>query len=130
MFNIFKKSKNTEQIKTESSNDLIKQNEEESKKFKIQVDRNLQGKELEKEGKVEEAIKLYEENIRENFEGNGPYDRLAIIYRKRKSYDEEKRVLEKAIKVFEENVSIQRQDREPKLNRFKDRLKDLNEKYL
>lgn len=87
-----------------------------------QVDRNLKGIELEKGGRVDEAIKLYEMNINENFDGNHPYDRLAIIYRKRKQFDEEVRVLEKAIEVFEEVVSKGRQDGPPKLKRFKERL--------
>jgi len=92
------------------------------KGFSIQVDRNLTGIELEKTGKVDEAIKLYEMNINENFEGNHPYDRLAIIYRRRKQYNDEIRVLEKAIEVFDYVVSIGRQDGPPKLQRFKERL--------
>ena len=38
--------------------------------------------ELEKEGKIDSAILLYEENVKESFEGNHPYDRLAVIYHK------------------------------------------------
>ncbi|WP_416151140.1 hypothetical protein ACM26V_09295 [Salipaludibacillus sp. HK11] len=48
------------------------------------VDRNLKGKELEKEGKIDEAMSLYWENVNENFEGSHPYNRLAVIYRKQK----------------------------------------------
>lgn len=48
------------------------------------VDRNQAGIQLEKNGSVNEAIKLYEANLEENFEGNHPYDRLAIIYRRKK----------------------------------------------
>lgn len=54
------------------------------KDFNRQVNRNLKAIELEKAGNVKEAIKLYEMNIKENFEGNHPYDRLAIIYRRNK----------------------------------------------
>ena len=90
--------------------------------FDTQVDRNLKGIELEKDGKVDQAIILYERNINENFVGNHPYDRLAIIYRKRKQFDDEVRVLEKAIGVFEKIVSEGRQDGPPKLERFKERL--------
>ena len=50
--------------------------------FEKQVDRNLMGKRLEKEGKIREAKALYEANISEDFEGSFPYRRLAIIYRK------------------------------------------------
>jgi len=91
-------------------------------KFDKQLERNLKGIELEKAGKVDEAIRLYEQNIEENFIGNYPYDRLAIIYRKRESLDEEIRVLEKAVWVFENIVSKIRSDRIPKLERFKKRL--------
>ena len=91
------------------------------KQFSNMVDNNLNGIELEKNGKVDEAVKLYEKNVSMGFEGNHPYDRLAIIYRKNKDYDNEIRVLEKAIAVFEK-VNPSRPDRDPKLQRFKDRL--------
>jgi tetratricopeptide (TPR) repeat protein len=89
----------------------------------IQAVRNIKGKELEKSGRINEAIELYEKNIAEEFDGNRPYDRLAIIYRKRKQYDEEIRVLEKAIAVFENKVHPDRPDKNKKLTRFKERLK-------
>lgn len=86
------------------------------------TERNLLGIELEKENNIDGAIKLYEENVARNFDGNHPYDRLAIIYRKRKLITEEVRVLEKAIYVFENIVYHKRGDRIPKLERFKKRL--------
>lgn len=91
-------------------------------KFNKQVDRNLKGIELEMEGKTEDAINLYEQNIKENFDGNHPYDRLAVIYSKKNLIDDEIRVLEKAVWVFEKLVSKARADREPKLAKFKIRL--------
>ncbi len=91
-------------------------------RFDKQVERNLKGIQFEKDGQIHKAIKLYERNIRENFEGNHPYDRLAIIYRKRNQIDDEIRVLEKAIWVFENVVHRDRGDRLPKLQKFKKRL--------
>ncbi|MFD3156670.1 tetratricopeptide repeat protein [Haloimpatiens sp. FM7330] len=91
-------------------------------KFDIQVDRNLKGIEYEKCGEISKAIDLYEKNIAENFEGNHPYDRLAVIYRKQKRLDDEIRVLEKAIYVFENIVYKNRGDRTPKLEKFIKRL--------
>jgi len=88
-----------------------------------QVERNLKGIELEKKGEIDKAIKLYEQNISENFIGNHPYDRLALIYRKRNQIDNEIRVLEKAVWVFEKIVYDKRSDRLPKLDRFKRKLK-------
>jgi len=92
------------------------------------LDRNLKGIELEKQGKVDEAISLYEANVSENFAGNHPYERLAIIYRRNKQFDDEIRVLKEAIKVFEHVVATTgRQDGPTKLQRFKERLKKAQE---
>jgi len=94
------------------------------------VNRNLKGRELEKECKIEEAIELYEKNIKEEFDGNYPYERLAIIYSKKGSLEDEIRVLEKAVWVFENIVYKDRSDRLPKLDRFKKRLEKANKKRL
>jgi len=94
------------------------------------LNRNLKGRELEKECKIDEAIKLYEKNIKEEFDGNYPYERLAIIYSKKGSLEDEIRVLEKAVWVFENIVYKGRSDRLPKLDRFKKRLEKANKKRL
>lgn len=91
--------------------------------FEICVDRNLRGKELEESGQIQEAIRLYEMNVAENFEGSHPYYRLSEIYHKQKLYDEEIRVLEHAIYVFDNIVYRNRSDRKTKLSKFKDKLK-------
>lgn len=100
--------------------DLLKERAIENKCFNRQVDRNLQGQKLEKlgkndEAKINEAIKLYELNLNENFEGNFPYERLAIIYRRRKEYDKEIRVIKKAIEIMKKKNP-------QKINKFKKRL--------
>lgn len=122
MFNFFKNSKN----KAEQSNKI------DANIPADPVDRNLEGKKLEKLGQVDRAIKFYEENVKEEFEGNFPYDRLAIIYRKRKQYKDEIRVLNKAISTFEkESITSKRQDIQPKLVKFRERLdkaKELEQK--
>ncbi|MBA7592456.1 hypothetical protein ES708_34639 [subsurface metagenome] len=86
------------------------------------VSRNLEGIELEKAGKVDEAIALYEKNIKEGFDGSHPYTRLAIIYNKKGLLDDEIRVLEKAVWVFENIVYKGRGDKPTKLEKFKKRL--------
>lgn len=91
-------------------------------RFDTQVQRNLMGKRLEKEGRVLEAKALYEANISESFEGSFPYRRLAILYRKRKSIEEEIRVLEKAVSVFQSLIETGREDIHPKIIEFKERL--------
>lgn len=88
----------------------------------IYLQRNLLGIEFEKLNEIEEAVNLYERNISDNCEGSHPYNRLAIIYRKFKLYEDEKRVLEKAVYVFENLVDEKRADRIPKLEKFKERL--------
>lgn len=96
--------------------------------FDNQVQRNLLGKQLEKEGNVLEAMSLYEANIFENFEGSFPYRRLAILYHKRKLPFEEIRVLEKAVSVFNLLISSNRADIQLKLNEFQERLNKLKSK--
>lgn len=72
---------------------------------------------------IDKAIEYYEKAIALNSDGNYPYDRLAILYRKNKDYDNEIRVLNKAIEVFELLGKIsQRGDIYPKLDKFKERL--------
>jgi len=66
----------------------------------IMVDRNNKGIELEKKEDIENAIKLYEQNVADEFFGTHPYDRLAIIYRKRKQFDDEIRIIKKAIEII------------------------------
>ena len=94
------------------------------------VNRNLKGVKLEKEGKIDKAIKLYERNIEEEFDGSHPYTRLAIIYSKKGLLDDEIRVLEKAVWVFENVVYKERDDRSQKLDKFKKRLEKANKKRL
>ena len=74
------------------------------------VNRNLKGIELEKKGNMEDAVKLYEQNITDEFDGTHPYNRLAIIYRKKGQIEDEIKVLKKAMQVL-------------KSNKFKERLK-------
>lgn len=88
----------------------------------LQAERNMKGAEFEKTGDLEKAIALYEENVAESFKGNHPYDRLANIYKSQLDLDNEIRVLEKAIVVYEEITLEDRLEGLPKLFRFKNRL--------
>lgn len=98
------------------------------RRFEIQINRNLEGIEFEKKGEIEKAIRLYEKNVEEDFEGSHPYNRLAVIYRKAGEYEKEIRVLRKAIFVFENNVYSERMDKEPKLQKFHSRLEKVMQK--
>ncbi len=88
----------------------------------LQAERNMKGAEFEKTGDLEKAIALYEENVAESFKGNHPYDRLANIYKSQLDLDNEIRVLEKAIVVYEEITLEDRLEGLPKLFRFKNRM--------
>ncbi len=82
-----------------------------------------EGLEAESRTDVDAAIAAYERAINLDFEGNHPYDRLAILYRKRKQVSEEVRVLQKAIEVFTWlSKTSPRQDVKPKLEKFKRRV--------
>lgn len=61
---------------------------------------NQKGMECEKNQDIPNAIKYYEQCLHYKFEGSYPYSRLAILYRKQKDYDNEIRVLETAISIF------------------------------
>ena len=87
------------------------------------VQRNLDGKIAEKNGDIETAIRLYEQNVSDRFTGSHPYNRLAIIYRKLKRYEDEKRVLLTAIDVYTHDTADP-----PILAKFRERLAKLEDK--
>lgn len=62
---------------------------------------NNKGIALEKEGKIDEAIAVYEQNIAGDcYPAHHSFDRLIILYGKRKDLDNKRRVLLRAIEVF------------------------------
>jgi len=67
--------------------------------FGVMVDRNLTGRSLEKSGHIDEAVTLYEKNIEDGFIGSHPYERLRIIYTKRKDYGNAIRVCQAYINL-------------------------------
>jgi hypothetical protein len=87
------------------------------------VERNHRGQELEREGLIDNAIECYRANVKEGFGGNYPYDRLAVIYRRRKDRASEVAVLERAVEVFDSLLEgSPRSDVQTKLARFRERL--------
>lgn len=54
----------------------------------------------EKEGDIKGAIEVYEENIKTGYQATHAYDRLRIIYRKMRDWDNMDRVIEKYAEVF------------------------------
>lgn len=92
------------QISTDTLNEIEKRanmHRAEEQRLQICVIRNNNGIELERGGKIDEAIKVYEENIADGYPTMHSYTRLMIIYRRLKDYDNEQRVIHRAIEVYE-----------------------------
>lgn len=85
------------------------------------VDKNLKGEELEREGYIDNAIEIYEASLKEHPQNRFPYRRLVVIYRRRKQYDKEIKVIEQAISNFQDNSAI--------LEDYKKRLERAKELY-
>lgn len=58
------------------------------------------GQSLEKEGMIDEAIAVYEKSILSKIPATIPYERLMVLYRKKKDYENEIRIIKEAISVF------------------------------
>lgn len=67
------------------------------------VDGNMKGQAFEKEGRVDEAIGVYERLVEHGADTPHTYRRLAILYRKQKDTDNELRVLDRAIQAVPES---------------------------
>lgn len=88
-----------------------------------QTARNLRGMELERAGRVDEALALYEKNLAEGFEGDWPYGRLVAVYEKRGDLERAAEVLERAIEVFGVSNRRTAADRRATIRAFKGRLR-------
>lgn len=61
---------------------------------------NNRGKELEKAGKTKEAIRVYENNIALGYPAHNSFKRLMVLYHKAKDYENERRIILRALEVF------------------------------
>lgn len=90
------KQKQEKEFKEIAQQEVLNEN---SRLIKLGID-------LEKEGMINEAIAVYEKAIIPQLPATHPYDRLMILYRKKKDYDNEIRIIKIAISVFmKENES-------------------------
>jgi hypothetical protein len=64
-------------------------------------ERNQAAREAEKDDDLNKAIRFYEQNIREDHADKFAFERLMIIYRKHKEYQNELRVIKRGIEVFQ-----------------------------
>jgi len=76
-----------------------KYGDEADRLFNQLYQRNVHGINLERDGHIDQAIAIYEANIADMYDGGYPYDRLRIIYTKRKQYDQALRVCCQFIKM-------------------------------
>lgn len=67
-------------------------------------ERNSEARMAEQEGNLNRALKLYEKNIKEEYADEFAFERLMIIYRRQKEYKDELRVINRGIKVFQQNM--------------------------
>ncbi len=88
-----------------------------------QTRRNIDGMELERSGRLDLALELYEQNVDEGFEGDWPYGRLVAYYEKIGRYDEAERVLTRAIEVFKASKQRSAEDRRATVQVFRNRLR-------
>ena len=88
-----------------------------------QTRRNIDGMELERNGRLDLALELYEQNVEEGFEGDWPYGRLTAYYEKLGRYDEAERVLNRAIDVFKASKKRSAADRRATVQVFRNRLR-------
>ncbi len=84
------KQKQEKEFKEIAQQEVLNEN---SRLIKLGID-------LEKEGMINEAIAVYEKVIIPQLPATHPYDRLMILYRKKKDYDNEIRIVKIAISVF------------------------------
>ncbi len=93
--------------------------------LEAQTARNLEAFEAEREGRLDEAIALYERNVAEAFPGDLPYGRLVSIYERQGALAEAERVLLRAIEVLQRSSRRSAQDRRAMLSVFRRRLAEL-----
>ncbi|MBI4491392.1 MAG: hypothetical protein HY690_01180 [Chloroflexi bacterium] len=99
--------------------------DEDRERLERQTARNLEGLELERAGRVDEAVRLYEQNLQEGFAGDWPVARLVGIYTARGQLQEAARVLERGIEVLQHSRARTAADRRALLQVYRRRLKAL-----
>lgn len=99
------------------------QDDGERRLLEEQTRRNLEGMELERQGRFDEAMPLYERNVADGFEGDWPFGRLVAYYERIGRLDEAKRVLERGIDVMKASRRRTTEDRRAVLKAFRGRLR-------
>jgi hypothetical protein len=106
-----------------------KLSEESDRIAQEQLDRNLAGIQAEKQGDIDTAIAKYERNVGEMSGGNHPYERLRIIYRRRKQYDDAIRVCQRFVQMADRLIELgsPRSDLQRKRDHFQEWINKMTE---
>lgn len=80
--------------------ELLADKKTKDKEFALCAMLNNKGITYEKDGNIKQAIKTYEKNIESNVPARHSFKRLMVLYRRNKDYDNEIRVIERALEVF------------------------------
>jgi tetratricopeptide (TPR) repeat protein len=93
------------------------------------AERNQRGRDLERTGHLEEAIELYERNVSDLFDGEFPYDRLRVIYRRQNRYEDALSVCRAFVSMADRlrELGSPRRDLARKRQRFSERASRLND---
>lgn len=84
--------------------------EEEDRIMSKTANLNCKGIDYEKNRHIDDAIRVYEENIELGYPATHSFERLMIIYRKKLDYENEIRIIKIAIEIFS-NENIKRYQR-------------------
>ena len=90
-----------------------------------QTARNLRGMELEREGQVDAAMALYEQNVAEGFAADWPYGRLVAIYERLGRPEDALRVLERGLAVFKASRARTPEDHRAVMAVFRNRMRKI-----
>ena len=94
--------------------------------------RNAIAEQKEKEGKFDDAIRIYENNVEEDADSLFPYERLAILYKRKNDRSNEKRILQKGLQLMRERAAQGRIDtnQEIMMREFHARLEKITGRKL
>ena len=94
----------------------------------VMMERNRQATHHEKEGQVDRAIRLYEANLTDGFEGMRPYERLRLIYTRQNRYQEAIRICQAYLALPERECGQSRgQNRGQNKETFRQHLQRLQD---
>lgn len=80
--------------------ELLAEKKAKDKELMLCAKLNNKGIAYENDGNIKQAIKTYEKNIESNYPAHHSFKRLMVLYRKSKDFDNEMRVIERALLVF------------------------------